>query len=187
VSWHRALSSAPQILTVIAAGNLFALFFALIAQHLWSMLPCAWCIVQRIDVILLLLTSLVGALLARVAPRAAPGLSALCMLGLAGGGLWSAWHQHSVAAKQLSCAFTWADRTLMRLALDTRWPDMFQVQATCADAAQSRLLGLPFELWSAAWFAVVLALAVRTLHLAVQPRSKIPERQVGSDRHRVHG
>lgn len=174
--WHRALSSAPQILTVIAAGNLLALIFALTAQYAWSMLPCAWCIVQRIDVILLLLTSLAGALLARVAPRLAPGLSALLVIALATGGLWAAWHQHSVAAKQLTCAFTWADRTLMRLALDARWPEVFQVQATCADAAQSVMLGLSFELWSAAWFAVVLGLAVRTLQLAVQPRSKIPER-----------
>jgi disulfide bond formation protein DsbB len=176
VLWRRTFASAPQILTVIAAGNLAALTLALIAQYAWAMLPCAWCIVQRIDVILLLGVSLTGALLARVAPRAAPGLAALLVAILAVGGLWAAWHQHTVAAKQLSCAFTWADRMLMQLALDTRWPALFQVQATCADAAHSKMLGLPFELWSAGWFAIVLAMSIFTVVLALQPRSKLLER-----------
>lgn len=174
--WRRTFASAPQVLTVMAAGNLAALALALIAQYVWAMLPCAWCIVQRVDVILLIGVSLAGVLLARVAPRAAPSLASILSASLAAGGLWAAWHQHSVAARQLSCAFTWADRVLMQLALDARWPALFQVQATCADAARSTMLGLPFELWSAAWFVIVLILAVVTGALALQPRTRLPER-----------
>lgn len=173
-SLGQTLASAPQALTLIAAGNLCALLLALGAQYLLGMLPCAWCIVQRIDVILLLLVSLAGAMLARVAPRAAPAMAALLVAGLSGSGLWAAWHQHTVAAKQLSCAFTWADRTLMQLGLDVWWPEMFEVQATCADAAQATVLGLPFELWSATWFGLVLISSFRVLLLAFQPRSRLP-------------
>lgn len=176
VVWRRTFASAPQTLTVLAAGNLAALVFALIAQYAWAMLPCAWCIVQRIDVILLMVVSLAGALLARVSPRAAPGLAVLLLTLLSAGGLWAAWHQHSVAARQLSCAFTWADRVLMQLALDAHWPALFQVQATCADAARATMLGLPFELWSAGWFAIVLILAAVTGVLALQPRTRLLER-----------
>ncbi len=170
------VKEAPQVLTLIALGNLLALSLALIAQYAFGMLPCAWCIVQRIDVILLLLVSLMGALLARVAPRAAPALAAVLGAGLAAGGAVAAWYQHTVASQQLSCVFTWADRTLMTLALDDWWPALFEVQATCADAAHARVLGWPFELWSAAWFALCLAGCLWVLMLATRPRSRLGHR-----------
>ncbi len=172
---HR-FRSAPEALMLMACGNALALGWALFAQHGLGMLPCAWCIVQRIDVILLLVVSLVGARLSRVAPRAAPGVSALIVLSLAAGGGLAAWHQHTVAAKQLSCAFTWADRTLMALGLENWWPAVFQVQASCADAAQATLLGWPFELWSAAWFGVCVLWSLRILALALRPRSQLVHR-----------
>ncbi|MFZ9405685.1 MAG: disulfide bond formation protein B [Burkholderiaceae bacterium] len=162
------------MLTLIAAGNLSVLVLALVAQHLMGMQPCAWCIVQRIDVLMLLLVSLSGATLARVLPRAAPALSGLMLMALSAGGLWAAWHQHTVAAKQLSCAFTWADRTLMTLSLDAWWPAVFEVRATCADAAQAVVFGLPFELWSAGWFAMVMMASFRVLLLGLQSRSRLP-------------
>ena len=44
-----------------------------------------------------------------------------------------------------------------------RFPDWFEVQATCADAAAS-VLGVPFEFWSLALFAICgLALLVSAL------------------------
>ena len=172
----RMLNEAPQALTLLALGNLLALALALIAQYGYDMLPCAWCIVQRMDVLLLLWVTLLGALLARVAPRAAPIGAAALGAALAAGGLVAAWHQHTVASKQLSCAFTWADRTLMTLGLDAWWPALFQVQATCADAAQARVLGWPFELWSSAWFALCLAGCLWVLILASRPRSRLGAR-----------
>lgn len=172
----RMLSEAPQALTLVALGNLLALVLALIAQYGYGMLPCAWCIVQRIDVVLLLVVTLLGALLARVAPRAAPGVAAALGAALAVGGGVAAWHQHTVASKQLTCVFTWADRTLIHLGLDEWWPALFEVQATCADAAQARVLGWPFELWSAIWFAVCLAGCLWVLFLSSRPRSLLGQR-----------
>ena len=39
------------------------------------------------------------------------------------------------------------------------WPDMFEVRANCADAA-TNLLGVPYEFWSLALFAMVAAAAL---------------------------
>ena len=45
------------------------------------------------------------------------------------------------------------DKVISGLGLDTRWPEAFEVRASCADAAVS-ILGVPFEFWSLALFAV---------------------------------
>jgi disulfide bond formation protein DsbB len=161
---------AAPLLTAIGIGSLLALGVALVAQHAFGIEPCPWCVIQRMVVIAIAVLALVGAGLAGVAPRAAPAVAAAAVLALAGGGAVAAWHQHTVAAKQLSCAFTWADRTLMSLQLDALWPSLFRVGATCADAAQGLLLGLPFEVWSGVWFGLVAIAAVAAGVLALRRR-----------------
>jgi protein dithiol:quinone oxidoreductase len=159
---------AASVLTAIGVGSLLALGVALIAQHGFGIEPCPWCVIQRLVVIVVAIVALVGAGLAGVAPRGAPAVAALGIVGLATGGMLAAWHQHTVAAKTLSCAFTWADRTLMSLQLDAIWPSLFKVGATCADAAQALLLGLPFEVWSGVWFGLVAVAALYAMVLAVR-------------------
>jgi protein dithiol:quinone oxidoreductase len=151
------------LLTTIGAGSLIVLGIALVSQHAFGIEPCPWCVIQRIGVILIALIALLGAGLARGASRVVPAVAALLVASLAVGGIVSAWHQHTVAAKQLSCAFTWADRTLMSLQLDAIWPSVFKVGATCADAANALLLGLPYEVWSGVWFAIVALAAVAVI------------------------
>jgi disulfide bond formation protein DsbB len=59
----------------------------------------------------------------------------------------------------------------MTLQLDAIWPALFRVGATCADAAQSTLLGLSFEVWSGVWFVLCALAAVAALHrLTLRPR-----------------
>jgi disulfide bond formation protein DsbB len=162
---------AVRMLMLTGLGSLLALAVALIAQHAFGVEPCAWCVVQRIAVILVAVVSIAAVLLARVLPRAAPAVGAVLVAALSVGGCVAAWHQHTVAAKQLSCAFTWADRTLMTLQLDAIWPALFRVGSTCADAAQSTLLGLSFEVWSGVWFVLCALAAVAALHrLTLRPR-----------------
>jgi len=156
-SWRAPLLAA------IGLGSLLALAAALVAQHGFGMEPCAWCVIQRIVVIALAAVALGAAALARRWPRGVGLPAAAVLLALAVGGAWAAWHQHTVASRQLSCAFTWADRTLMAMQLDAWVPALFRVGATCADAAQATLLGLPFEVWSGAWFALVAAAALAAL------------------------
>ena len=142
-------------LAAIGAGSLAALGVALVAQHGFGIEPCPWCVIQRLVLIGVALVAIAGAIGARRAPRAAGVVAGVSLLALAAGGALAAWYQHTVAAKQFSCAFTWADRTLMALQLDAWLPSLFKVGATCADAAQATLLGLPFEVWGGAWFALV--------------------------------
>jgi disulfide bond formation protein DsbB len=163
----RARRIVP-LLAAVGAGSLAALGVALVAQHGFGIEPCPWCVIQRIVTIVLAAVALTGALAARRAPRAAGAAAGALLLALAAGGGVSAWYQHTVAARQFSCSFTWADRTLMSLQLDAWWPGMFRVGATCADAAKATLLGLPFELWSGAWFVLTALAAVAVLAWAVR-------------------
>jgi disulfide bond formation protein DsbB len=164
----RRGSPVAAILAAAGALSLVALGIALVAQHGYDIQPCAWCVMQRIVLIAVAAAALAGAIGARISPRAAGLVAGAVLLALSAGGAVAAWHQHTVASKQLSCAFTWADRTLMSLQLDAWWPAMFRVGATCADAARSTLLGLPFEVWGGAWFAFVAVAAVAVLAISVR-------------------
>lgn len=166
----RPATPVAALLAAIGVGSLLALAIALVAQHGFGIEPCAWCVMQRLVLVGVIAVALAGAAAARRRPRVA-GIAAAALLDLlAVGGAVAAWHQHTVAAKQLSCAFTWADRTLLSLQLDAWLPGLFRVGATCADAAQSTLLGLPFEVWGGAWFAAVALAAGVVLVLALRSR-----------------
>ena len=76
-------------------------------------------------------------------------------------GIAAALWQHFVAARTNSCALTLADKVISGLGLDTRWPEVFEVRASCADAAVN-LLGVPFAFWSLALFAALARLRTQT-------------------------
>ncbi len=142
---------ARLALVAVAAACSGSVAIALIAQHRFEMPPCPWCILQRI--IFLALAAL--ALLAAAQPLVwVRRVVSVVLVGLSGAGVAAAWWQHFVAAKSSSCALTLADKVISGLGLDTRWPEVFEVRASCADAAVD-LLGVPFEFWSMALFALV--------------------------------
>jgi protein dithiol:quinone oxidoreductase len=138
---------------------------AVFAQRQWGMQPCPWCILQRLIFIGIGVLSLLAASLPSSAnslkPLAGRLLAALVAL-LAFCGAAAALYQNRVAAKSASCDMTLADRIISSLGVDARWPDVFEVRASCADAAVS-LLGVPFELWSLTLFLLLGAWAVRQL------------------------
>ena len=142
----------------IALACLGAVCAALLAQHGFDMQPCPWCILQR----LVYLAIAVAALAAAASRRPLRALLAAVVLALAGAGATAAVYQHVVAAKQYSCNLTFADTVITALGVEKLWPALFQVTATCADAAVS-VLGVPFEYWSLALFALVGAAALRVL------------------------
>jgi len=133
----------------LACGG--SVVLALLAQHKFGMEPCPWCILQRMIFIVLTVLCLAAAAMPAAALRRV--LSALA-LPLTLGGMAAALWQHFVAAKSSSCALTFADKVITFVGADTRWPDIFEVRASCADAAAT-VLGVPFEFWSLALFAVV--------------------------------
>jgi len=136
---------------LMAGTCVLALGAALVAQHGFDMRPCPWCIVQRLLYLVIAVLCLLTALLPW--RRARIGLNAATLL-VAGTGILAAVYQHEVASKMFSCNQTFADTLLSALGVETLWPAMFQVTGTCAEAAVS-LLGLPFEYWSLALFALL--------------------------------
>ncbi len=164
------LSRSDSTLLFGAALAVGAVGIALVLQHRFGIEPCAWCTFQRL---LFLLFGAFAALgwLVRRSRGALAGASVLAAVA-ALGGLWAALHQQFVAAQSLSCAFTFADRALMKLRLDETLPWLFEATASCRDA-NAPLLGIPFALWSATLFVVLALLAARVL-LAVRAAPENP-------------
>jgi len=155
------------LLGLIALASLAALASALVAQHVYGMQPCPWCIFQRVLYLAIAALALMGWLLPA---RAVTVVASLGIATIAVGGVASAVFQHQVAAKDSSCAFTLADRFLNATGLETAVPWLFQVTATCADAAAARLLGLGFEVWSGALFVLLALAALLALTAAARRR-----------------
>ena len=86
------------------------------------------------------------------------GLASVALL-LTVAGASAAIYQNVVASKLYSCNLTLADKILNALKLETLWPSVMGVTATCADAAVS-VVGLPFEFWSLAMFSLLGLLAI---------------------------
>jgi protein dithiol:quinone oxidoreductase len=151
--------TAPRLLLTIALLSLAAVGAALISQHGFEMQPCPWCVLQRLIFVLIAVVAAAGLAWRSTAGQRviALGLLLLCGLGIASA-LW----QHFVAAATNSCAMTLADKILAASRLDGLLPDIFQPRASCADAAVD-LLGVPYEFWSLALFAVIEMAAVVVL------------------------
>jgi protein dithiol:quinone oxidoreductase len=148
---------APAWLAAVAATALAAVGVALFTQYRLDMMPCAWCVLQRLVFVLIALAALVGVVLPSMAGRklgaSLVGLLALC-------GLAAAAFQHFVAAQSASCAMSVADRLMGFTGLDARFPEVFAAYASCADAKVD-LFGLPYETYSATLFMAMALVAFR--------------------------
>lgn len=140
-------------IALVGAGSVAA---ALFAQHRLGMQPCPWCILQRVILCGIALLAMLGALLPQTTQRLAGwGIVLLSSCGAA-----AALYQNRVAAKSASCDLTLADRIISGLGLDAWLPAVFEVRASCADAAVD-VFGVPFELWSLLLFVALAGAAVR--------------------------
>jgi len=151
--------SGSRLLAGIALVCFAAVGAALVAQHVYDMQPCPWCILQRLVFIAIGIVGLLGAALARRGgARPAAALALLLALSGAAAALW----QHFVAAKSASCNLTLADRIIGALGLESLLPAVFQVTASCADAVAT-IVGVPFEFWSLALFVLLALASIRVL------------------------
>lgn len=132
---------------------------ALVSQYVFNMDPCPWCVLQRIIFLGVAIVCVIG-----LVWRGRTGRQIAALLGVALGlcGVASSLWQHFVAAKAQSCVMTLADKIITALRLDTMWPDVFSPRASCADAAVN-LLGVPYDFWSLAVFAVVTVMLLNLL------------------------
>jgi disulfide bond formation protein DsbB len=153
-------SSSRRWLLAMAGLCVAAVAAALLSQHVFGLQPCPWCILQRLVFLLIALACLVAAFAPALLRK---GLAALALL-LAAGGVAAAVHQHVVASKSSSCALTLADKILTALGVESLAPWLFQVTATCADAAVD-LFGVPYEYWSLAVFVALGVGAIRVLSM----------------------
>lgn len=156
--WQADGAAPHGVMLLIAALALAGVAAALVSQYSFDMQPCPWCILQRLIFVVLGIVAL-GAAFVRAPLRRALAGAVLLLSAL---GAAAAVYQNVVASKSVSCNLTLADRILNALGVETMAPWMFQVKASCADAAVS-LLGVPYELWSLALFALTGLLALRSV------------------------
>lgn len=146
------MKRSTALLSGVALVSVGAMAAAWVSQHHYGMQPCPWCVLQRAVFGALALAAILG-LLVRRSHGALQAVSVLgAALGLAGGA--AATWQHFVAASQVSCNLTLADKIVSTLRLDETWPGMFSATASCAEAAV-KLWGVPYEFWSLALFAML--------------------------------
>jgi protein dithiol:quinone oxidoreductase len=168
---------ASLALKVVLVGSLGAVVTALVSQYAFDMQPCAWCVLQRLIFLIIAGVSAVAIWLTRPLVRAA--LGGIIIL-LAGSGIASAFYQHVVAADVSSCRLSLAERIIGgALHLDRLLPSVFEPRVGCS-AGATTMLGIPYEFWSLAAFAL-LALAA-TFALRAPPRAALTTRELRSPR-----
>lgn len=144
-------------LALIAILSFAAVIIALLSQHVWGMAPCAWCVLQRLVYLLIVLAALAGLLVPRLAPAAAIVAPALAIAGAL-----AAWYQYDVAANLFSCEQTFADKFMTASGLEASIPWLFGIYASCMDARVS-LFGIEYAILSLILFIVIAALGLRAL------------------------
>ena len=149
------MTRSPRTLLLAAVVvPLAAVAAALVSQHVYDMQPCPWCVLQRVVFVAIALAALPGLLVNQAGVRRA---SAAAVLTLSLCGVAAALWQHFVAASNVSCNLTLADRIVGGLGLDGLAPQVFAAYASCADAAV-KIAGISYEFYSLALF-IALGLA----------------------------
>ncbi|NBO13214.1 MAG: disulfide bond formation protein B [Betaproteobacteria bacterium] len=126
--------------------------FALYSQHALGMMPCPWCVIQRLMMLISLALSLL--MLGSIGLPVAMALPALALGLVQAAGMAASLYQQFVASKDTECVMSLADRILMASGLEHRWPWMFAASNSCAEAAQATFLGIAFPWLSFAVFAI---------------------------------
>ena len=157
------IGRASALLSAVILGSLAAVAAALVSQHVMDMMPCAWCVLQRLIFVAMAAAALLGLLLPG---RTGTRIGAMLALVLAVCGIAAALWLHFVAGASTSCAMSLADRVMGATGLDSRWPEVFAAYASCGDAKVT-LLGLPYEFWSLGLFALLGLMALRVV---IRPR-----------------
>jgi disulfide bond formation protein DsbB len=148
-----ALLGGSAVLSVAAVAA------ALVSQYAFDIRPCPWCVLQRAIFLALAAGAVVGLVWRSTLGRRVGGALAL---GFGACGIAAALWQHFVAASSTSCNQSFADVVIGTLGLDSLSPELFAPRASCADAKVD-LLGIPYEFFSLALFAVMVLAAVRII------------------------
>ncbi len=141
-----------NLLRLISILSFSSVVIALVSQYVFEMLPCAWCVFQRL---LYLLIGLFALWLSFVKPtRVRMALGSASIVAITIMGVISAWYQEKVAANTFSCAQTLADQIMKKSGLDSAAPWLFGIYASCMDA-RVKLFGIEYAWWSLAMFILI--------------------------------
>ena len=149
-----------KLLNLIAFISLSSVVFALFSQHDLGMLPCAWCVFQRLIFIAIAIVCLLVNFSGSVVYQK---VLTLIAAALSVGGIIAAWYQYSVASVSFSCDMTFADVFMSRqTGLDAAVPWLFGIYATCMDAAVD-LFGVEYAVWALLLFAAIFIVLILSL------------------------
>lgn len=159
-------ASSDRILFYVAILCLAGVGIALISQYGFDMQPCAWCVLQRLILLVIALVCILGMLAQR--SRSIRTLAAFltCTLGISG--MVAAWYQYTVVSHLFSCDQTFADKFIADSGLDAALPQLFGIYATCMDARVS-VLGIEYALWALGLFGLCTLLGLVSLVRATRP------------------
>jgi len=162
------ISHAPTSLRALGLGwmglCIASLAMALYAQHGLGMLPCPWCVLQRM--IILASVACMLLILGSLRVPIALVLPILANLVLQVAGIAAAGTQFLTASSSEQCDFGLADRILMASGVEQAWPWMFAAGTSCAEAATAKLFGVPFSLLALGFFLLGLGLALAMVRYA---------------------
>lgn len=161
---NRYSSHSPRPTRLLTAAGLLAIaavLAALFTQHKMGMQPCPWCVLQRLQFVVIAALALLGAASGALRLQILSRSLAVGVALLAASGVAAALWQHFVAAAKDSCKLSLADQIINELSLNDMLPSVFAATASCAD--KGKLLGLPYEWYSLAVFVAVGAAAVMAL------------------------
>ena len=161
----RIVIRLPQVLVAIGVISLGAVGLAAIAQYVFNMQPCPWCVLQRFIYIVVGVLALVAAALPGIARRLFIGLALLGTLSGIASALWQQLH----AVNEASCDLSLAERIVSGLHLDSLVPQLFIAYASCGDAAVS-VLGIPFAVWSCILYVILALLLAWSLRVSLKSR-----------------
>ena len=161
----RVVIRLPQVLVAIGVISLGAVGLAAIAQYVFNMQPCPWCVLQRLIYIVVGVLALVAAALPGLGRRLFVGLALLGTFSGIASALWQQLH----AVSEASCDLSLAERIVSGLHLDSLVPQLFIAYASCGDAAVS-VLGIPFAVWSCLLYVILALLLAWSMRVSLRAR-----------------
>ena len=147
-----------QVLVAVALLSLASVAGALVSQHVFGLMPCAWCVFQRLLYLVVAAFALLGAFTTGGVRRAGIGIAVVTALAGVASALWQEFH----AVNENSCDLSLAEKIIAALHLDALFPNVFMAFASCADA-EVKLLGVPYAMWSWAMFTILAIVGLWTL------------------------
>ncbi len=155
---HRTVADCGRLFTWILLTCIGLLGYGLYLQHWENLDPCPWCVVQRLDYMLIGLIALTGAL-HRPGPIGTILYAGLGFIAAAAGVAAAGYQVYLQAdpARAAKCVGSPVERILDQLEVGKLIPPLLQYDGPCTLKAWS-FVGLSIPEWSLVWF-VILAVA----------------------------